>query len=99
MEYVVKYSGAKEAVEYNIRRCRKMRLECWITKATDTSSECVIQSFCANNCLANGISLYFTSALPLFFSNMLTHHLVRTLHSHQQHAAVMYTVYGCVTWL
>jgi len=42
-----------------------------------------------------------TSALPLFFSNMLTQELILDLiipHTHQQQAAVTYT--SCwVTWL
>jgi len=43
-----------------------------------------------------------TSALPFFFVNMLTQQLIHDLnipHTPQQHAAVMYTVCGCVTWL
>jgi hypothetical protein len=37
---VHKYGGAREATDDNI--IRRMRCACWIPKATDTRSECVI---------------------------------------------------------
>jgi hypothetical protein len=39
--YVEKYGRARQATDDNI--IRRMRFACWITKATNTHSECVIR--------------------------------------------------------
>jgi hypothetical protein len=40
---VEKYGTARQATHYHI--IRRMRFACWITKATDTHSECVILTY------------------------------------------------------
>ena len=59
-----KYGSAGQATgDYTIRR---MRFACWISKATDTHSECVILIFHGNNGYVNALQCYVTRTLPIF---------------------------------
>jgi hypothetical protein len=69
---VEKYGTARQATDDNI--IRRMRFACWISKATDTHSECVILLlFHGNNGYANAPQCYVIRKLPvLLLINMRT---------------------------
>ena len=52
-----KYGTATQATDDNI--IRRMRVACWITKATGTHSEYEILFFHRNNGYANALECYF----------------------------------------
>jgi hypothetical protein len=64
---VEKYGTARQATDYNI--IRRMRFACWITKATDTHSECV--TFIAFPRLQwlreRALNVTFIRTLPFFY--------------------------------
>jgi hypothetical protein len=64
-----KYCTAEQATDDNI--IRRMRIACWITKATDTHSQYVILLLHGNNGYANAPQCYVTRALPLLLNNIL----------------------------
>jgi hypothetical protein len=59
---VEKYVTARQATDDNI--IRRMRFECWITKATDTHSENVTLFFHGKNGYVNAPQYYVTRKLP-----------------------------------
>ena len=49
LDNVTKCGRARQATDHNI--IRRMRIACWVSKATDTHSECVLLLFHDNNLL------------------------------------------------
>jgi hypothetical protein len=72
---VEKYGTARQATDDNI--LRRIRIACWITKATDTHSEYVIHiAFHGNNGYANAPQCYVIRTLPvlLFITTFSKYH-------------------------
>jgi hypothetical protein len=63
---VKKYGTARQAKDDNI--IRRMRFACWITKATDTHSECVTL-FYGYSGYANASQRYVVCTMPVLFIN------------------------------
>jgi hypothetical protein len=66
MDNVEKYGKARQATDDNI--IRRMRIACWITKATVTQSEYVIFLFFhGNNGYENALQYYVIDTLSFLF--------------------------------
>jgi hypothetical protein len=77
---VEKYGGATQATVDNI--IRRMRFACWITKATDTHSECIIfLLFHCKNGYANAPQCSLICSLPVFFNTVCSQCAIRVAHT------------------
>jgi len=62
---VGKYCKALQSTDDNV--IRRMRCACWIPKATNTYSECVLLLFHGNSGYANAPPCYVILILPVLF--------------------------------
>jgi len=70
MRHVQKYGKARQTTDDNIIRSR--RFACWINKATDTHSECVIpMAFRSNNGFANVTLIHILPVLYQISGNII----------------------------